>query len=233
MTLRQQSLKNSTTASRLVSEWGGTAAQLKCRATLNEVAGAGMIVTLSDVSRVYGNTVSLTLIAEHLKSILLFANATVTEQQMMETALSLQSAYWFLNVAELCVFFTRLKNGQYGQFVWGKQLNNQAILVALSDFCTERRNVIERKENEVLKSEQDKGYNTIKSFGMGIVRGLDEYHKMEHDARLDINAFIELFPLLPPQFTKEEWWKAYKDDCYYDCVPVGKYLCDYNAKNKT
>ena len=31
--------------------------------------------------------------------------------------------------------FSQLKNGSRGQFVWGTKINNQAIMVALSNFC--------------------------------------------------------------------------------------------------
>ncbi|UVV77308.1 hypothetical protein NXW84_05830 [Bacteroides fragilis] len=132
----------------MVDEWGGTIAQLNMGASLYDVAANGEIPTLADVGVVFGNSTSVQIITSHLESVLKYAGVELSREQMAETALAILSGYWFLNLAELCIFFTRLKNGNCGQFVWGKILNNQAVMVALSDFCKERREVIIRKETE-------------------------------------------------------------------------------------
>ncbi|UVV61723.1 DUF4373 domain-containing protein [Bacteroides fragilis] len=148
LTPLQISLKTGSTASQLVDEWGGTIAQLNMGASLYDVAANGEIPTLADVGVVFGNSTSVQIITSHLESVLKYAGVELSREQMAETALAILSGYWFLNSAELCIFFTRLKNGNCGQFVWGKILNNQAVMVALSDFCKERREVIIRKETE-------------------------------------------------------------------------------------
>lgn len=158
LTPLQISLKTGSTASQLVDEWGGTIAQLSMGAPLYDVAANGEIPTLADVGVVFGNSTSVQIITSHLESVLKYAGVELSREQMAETALAILSGYWFLNLAELCIFFIRLKNGNYGQFVWGKSLNNQAVMVALSDFCKERREVIIRKETERMARAVEKAF---------------------------------------------------------------------------
>ena len=142
----------------MVDEWGGTIAQLNMGAPLYDVAANGEIPTLADVGVVFGNSTSVRIITSHLESVLKYAGVELSREQMAETALAILSGYWFLNLAELCIFFTRLKNGSCGQLVWGKSLNNQAVMVALSDFCKERREVIIRKETERMARAVEKAF---------------------------------------------------------------------------
>lgn len=155
-----------------MDEWGGTIAQLNMGAPLYDVAANGEIPTLADVGVVFGNSTSVRIITSHLESVLKYAGVELSREQMAETALAMLSGYWFLNLAELCIFFTRLKDGSCGQLVWGKSLNNQAVMVALSDFCKERREVIIRKETERIARAVEKGFSRTEDFAAGIVLGV-------------------------------------------------------------
>ena len=135
----QQALQAGSTASQLVAEWSGTIAQLNCNVSLSDVANAENIPTLADVNRSFSNSTSVEIITEHLKSVLRYAGVELTNAQLAETALSILSSYWYLNLAELCIFFSQLKNGSRGQFVWGSKINNQAIMVALVEFCNVKK----------------------------------------------------------------------------------------------
>jgi len=83
-------------------------------APLYDVAANGEIPTLADVGVVFGNSTSVQIITSHLESVLKYSGVELSREQMAETALAILSGYWFLNLAELCIFFTRLKNGITG-----------------------------------------------------------------------------------------------------------------------
>ena len=186
---------------------------------------------------------SSVIITSHLESVLKYAGVELSREQMAETALAILSGYWFLNLAELCIFFTRLKNGSCGQLVWGKSLNNQAVMVALSDFCKERREVIIRKETERMARAVEKGFSRTEDFAAGIVLGVQGIAVKRERAKADFNAFLEFFPCLPSGYDPIALWKAWGGDpdainlLFGNNPPgveaaaesVGRYLCDYNV----
>lgn len=77
----QQALQAGSTASQLVAEWSGTIAQLNCNVSLCDVANAGNIPTLADVNRSFSNSASVEIITKHLKSVLSYAGAELTDAQ--------------------------------------------------------------------------------------------------------------------------------------------------------
>lgn len=243
----QQALQTGLTASQLVNEWSGTIAQLNCNVPLCDVVYADNIPTLADVGRSFSNSTSIEIITEHLKSVLRYAGVELSNAQLAETALSILSSYWYLNLAELCIFFSQLKNGSRGQFVWGTKINNQAIMVALSDFCKDRRREIERKEEGLTRQEVEKGYSRNENLIKDIVLGAQSVKEEREKAKRDFKAFCEFFPYLPEQYNPIVLWKAWGGDkdalqgIYGENIPpievaemdIGRYLCQYNiAKNK-
>lgn len=247
MTIRQELLKISSTASQLVAEWSGTTAQLNCAVALQDVVNADNIPTLADVSAVFDNSTSVHIIVNHLQSVLRYAGVEITDTQLAETALSILSSYYFLNLAELCVFFSQLKNGSRGQFVWGTKINNQAIMVALSNFCRDRRQEIERQESAKMRQEMEKGYSRLENLTKGIVMGTLEVRKKAEEAKKNYEAFCRFFPRLPDAYNPHVLWKAWGGDAdalrqiYGANVPpadiaerdIGRYLCEYNiAKSR-
>lgn len=243
----QQALQAGSTASQLVAEWSGTIAQLNCNVSLYDVANADNIPTLADVNRSFSNSTSVEIITEHLKSVLRYAGVELTDAQLAETALSILSSYWYLNLAELCIFFSQLKNGSRGQFVWGSKINNQAIMVALADFCKDRHREIDHQENERIRQETEKGYSRSEVFAKDIVVGSQRIQSEREEAKKDFKAFCKLFPYLPDKYKPEVLWKAWRGDkdalreIYGESIPeadvaemdIGLCLCNYNiAKSK-
>ena len=243
----QQALQTGSTASQLVAEWSGTIAQLNCNVALYDVANAEHIPTLADVNRSFSNSTSIEIITEHLKSVLRYAGVELTNAQLAETALSILSSYWYLNLAELCIFFSQLKNGSRGQFVWGSKINNQAIMVALADFCKDRRREIEHRENELVRKKAETGYARNENLIKDIVTGVQNTRREREKAKQDFKAFCELFPYLPDKYEPKVLWKAWGGNkealrkIYGESTPppdvtemdIGMYLCIYNiAKGK-
>lgn len=244
MTPIQTALQAGLTASQLVDSWGGTIAQLNCNFQLSEVVNSERIPTLTDVSRAFGNSVSVKIITSHLNSVLHYSDVKLTDAQLAETALAILQGYWFLNLAELCIFFSQLKCGVRGQIVWGSRMNNQALMVELAEFCRERRTAIGRIETEKQKEAMERGFSRLESHASSIVAGVEKTRDLAEKAKEDIAVFRELFPETPPQCSHEVWWKAWKGErealklIYGSSVPsvdiamtdIGKYLCSYNIK---
>ena len=238
----QKALRAGSTASQLVTEWSGTIAQLNCNVSLFDVANAENIPTLADVNRSFSNSTSVEIITEHLKSVLRYAGVELTDAQLAETALSILSSYWYLNLAELCIFFSQLKNGSRGQFVWGTKINNQAIMVALADFCKDRRREIEHRENELVRKKAETGYARNENLIKDIVTGVQNTRREREKAKQDFKTFCELFPYLPDKYEPKVLWKAWGGNkealrkIYGESIPppdvaemdIGMYLCNYN-----
>lgn len=240
-------LQTGSTPSQLVNDWSGTFAQLNCNTSLAEVAGVDNLPTLSDIAKVFGNSTAVEIITRHLQSVIKYAGIELPDTQLAETALSMFFSYWYLNLAELCVFFSQLKNGSRGQFVWGSKINNQVIMVALSDFCNDRRREIEKKEVDKIRNHVEKSFSRSEDFAKGIVIGVQNFKSKREKAKQDYNTFCELFPYLPSNYDPIILWKAWGGDknaikqIYGDKIPseevvekdIGSFLCDYNvAKSK-
>lgn len=179
LTPLQQTLRNGSTASQLVDNWSGTQAQLNCNLTLAQAIRIEGIPTLADINVVFGNATSVRIITEHLQSILRYAGIDIAPQQLAETALSILASYYFLNLAELCIFFTQLKNGSRGQFVWGNRINNQSIMVALSDFCRDRRDEHVKLSNETAMKQSQKGFTRIEDAACAMIEGVKNIQELK------------------------------------------------------
>lgn len=244
LTPLQQTLRNGSTASQLVDNWSGTQAQLNCNLTLAQAIRIEGIPTLADINVVFGNATSVRIITEHLQSILRYAGIDIAPQQLAETALSILASYYFLNLAELCIFFTQLKNGSRGQFVWGNRINNQSIMVALSDFCRDRRDEHVKLSNETAMKQSQKDFTRIEDAACAMIEGVKNIQELKKKAKNDFSAFTELFPNVPNNHTAYTYWKAYggNEDAiraiYGDnALPpniasddIGKFLCEYNIR---
>lgn len=163
----------------MVDDWSGTQAQLNCNLTLAQAIRIEGIPTLADINVVFGNATSVRIITEHLQSILRYAGIDIAPQQLAETALSILASYYFLNLAELCIFFTQLKNGSRGQFVWGNRINNQSIMVALSDFCRDRRDEHVKLSNETAMKQSQKGFTRIEDAACAMIEGVKNIQELK------------------------------------------------------
>lgn len=198
LTPLQQTLRNGSTASQLVDNWSGTQAQLNCNLTLAQAIRIEGIPTLADINVVFSNATSVRIITEHLQSILRYAGIDIAPQQLAETALSILASYYFLNLAELCIFFTQLKNGSRGQFVWGNRINNQSIMVALSDFCRDRRDEHVKLSNETAMKQSQKGFTRIEDAACAMIEGVKNIQELKKRLKT-ISApsqnFFLMFPI--------------------------------------
>ena len=240
----QQTLQSSSTPSQLVSEWSGTVAQLRCNLTEYDIVRIDGLPTLSDINRVFGNTTSVRIITNHLQSVMNYSGIEITENQLAETAMAMLTNYYFLNVAEWCLFFNELKAGKRGQVIWGTKINNQSIMVALHDFASDRRAALDKLEYEERQQDAEKGFNRIEVAASAIAKGIESVRSLKEKAKSNYEAFRELFPLLPNNYKPKDLFEAYggKKEAiqaiYGDCSPsetsahedIYRFLCDYNVK---
>ena len=236
-----------------MDSWSGSVAQMSCNMLLDDVVKYDGIPTLADVSRVFGNSVSMAIISEHLKSVFRYSGLDVSDDrlktdsilrdQLGETSFAILKGYYFLNLAELCIFFNELKIGKRGQFVWGSKVNNQAIMVALYDFIQDRQKSYIRLEQEQSRQRQGKGYTIIADFAKALVTGLEDFQRLREKAKNDFKAFRALFPNIPSNYKPEDLFCAYNGkegailtifgkpvSAEYAREAISRYLCDFNVK---
>ena len=198
----------SMTCPQLVADWSGTGAQVAVgQMALSEIVQREDIPTLADVNRVHGNLASVKIIAGHLISVVRFAGVDLTEDQAKETALVILSGYYYLNLAELALFFHNLKSGYYNQFVYGKIINNNAIMVALHDFAAERRQKIDRIIAEQAQTESME--RRTAGYVGAIQDGIAGHYKKCHE---DFEYFCKAFPILDGSPHAKNWWEHFKKD---------------------
>lgn len=205
-----QTMIGSLTFPQLVADWSGTSAQIAAgQLALSDIVQREDIPTLADVNRMHGNIASLTIIAEHLISVVRFAGVEMTQDQAKETALVILSGYYHLNLAELAMFFHRLKCGELGQVVFGKKINNQAIMCALHNFAAERRQKIDRIEAE--KAQAESLERRAKNYACAVIGGIEgHYQKCDED----FYYFVSSFPFLQDLTTdrKRILWGRFKEN---------------------
>lgn len=120
-------------------------------------------------------------------------------------------------------------------------------MVALADFCKDRRREIEHKESTRIRQDTEKGYSRSETLTKDIVLGAKGIQIAREEAMQSFDAFLKFFPHLPEKYTPEVLWKAWKGDnealhtIYGEKIPaadvaemdIGMYLCNYNiAKSK-
>lgn len=173
--------------------------------TLSDILKCEDIPTLADVNRVHGNKTSIKIISTHLITVAHFAGIALTEEQGEQTALVILSGYYYLNLAELALFFHNLKSGYYNQFVYGKIINNNAIMVALHDFADERRRKIDRIIAE--QAQADSLGRRAADYVGAIQHGITgHYDKCEES----LDYFLKAFPFLVGSPHACAWWGHFK-----------------------
>lgn len=111
--------------------------------------------TIGDVALAYG----VDGVKEWLKCHLLKVNGFVgakqklSDEQLNDLSEQITCEYPFLNIAEICCFFGRLRSGRYEDF-YGS-VDPLRIMKSLDAFCRNRREDICRMEDEQLKFEQE------------------------------------------------------------------------------
>lgn len=255
MTALQISLKNGSTSTRMVADWGASA-QNKCDCSLRQIAAHKDIPSVADVNVVYGNAVMVTIVSDHLRGILRYVgidvspNALQSNQilamQILDTANIIAFNYYFLNLMEIALFFREIKSGKRGQVVWGNKLNTQELMVRLSEFVSDRAAAISKNELEAKKEQEEKGFTNIKQAGAAITESLNGWRRMLEEAKTNYDRFLQTFPKFPKDIAPMCWYSAWLGDtcalelCFGNMKDVPenyedaiiKLLCDYNVANK-
>lgn len=253
MTVRQISLKNGSTATRMVADWGSSS-QSKCDCDLRQIAANKDIPSVADVNVVYGNAVMVAIVSDHLRGLLRYVGVDVSAQalqsnqilamQILDTANIIASNYYFLNLMELALFFREVKSGKRGQVVWGSKLNTQELMVRLSEFVADRACAIDKNETEAKKEAEKKSFSTIKQAGAAITDGVTGWRRMLQEAKTNYDRFLQMFPKFPKSIAPIVWYNAWLgnqealDTVFNGETPenyedaIIKHLCDYNVANK-
>lgn len=71
----------------------------------------------------------------------------LSDEQLSDLSMQIVCEFYYLNIAELCCFFGRLRSGKYEDF-YGS-IDPMRILKSLNTFCHDRRIDIERHEKEI------------------------------------------------------------------------------------
>lgn len=253
MTVRQISLKNGSTANRMVADWGASS-QNKCDCDLRQIATNKDIPSVADVNVVYGNAVMVAIVSDHLRGLLRYVGIDVSAQalqsnqilamQILDTANIIASNYYFLNLMELALFFREVKSGKRGQVIWGNKLNTQELMVRLSEFVSDRACAIDKNEMEEKKEREQRGFTNIKQAGAAITDGVNGWRKMLEEAKTNYNQFLQMFPKFPQSIAPVVWYNAWLGNTealeivfngeapenYEDAII--KHLCDYNVTNQ-
>ena len=252
MTVRQRILKNGSTNTRMVADWGSSS-QNKCEYSLQQIANHKDIPSIADVNVVYGNAMMVAIVSDHIRGILRYVGVDVSAaalqtnqtlaMQILDTANIIASNYYYLNLMELALFFREVKSGKRGQVVWGSKLNTQELMVRLSDFVSDRRVAIEKNEMEAKKEQEKKGFSTIKQAGAAITDGVNGWRKMLKEAKSNYDRFLQMFPKFPDTLTPTGWYNAWLgertslEQIFGNEIPdnyedrIIKHLCDYNVAN--
>lgn len=130
---------------------------VKSIAQLSTIVGCP---SLGDVTLAYG----LDGTKEWLKCHLLKVNDFVgvkqklSNEQLNDLSIQISCEYPFLNIAEICCFFGRLRSGKYEDF-YGS-VDPMRILKSLDSFCRDRRKDIRQAEMEIEAAQMDERINT-------------------------------------------------------------------------
>ncbi len=123
-----------------------------------DVLASGM-PTVGEITKVYGDAVSASVVAIEIESLVRFVNVgkTMNAEQQIETAKTIVFNYPFLSLPDFKLFFQRLKTGVYGKMY--DRLDGQVILEALARYSDERMGVAgEMTANQHYRAKKTGGY---------------------------------------------------------------------------
>ena len=164
-----------------------------------ELCYYGGYPTLVELSQAYGEYTPDAWLTAHLFNLSEFCGCKekLTVDQIAQTARIITVEYYYLNIAELMLFFFRFKLGRYGKF-YGS-VDPIVITSALRDFIRERNGEIDYYESQH-KAELDK-INKEKIHA--VTR--EEYEKMkQNNVKFDIPKLVTMEDYLNTKF-KEQW----------------------------
>lgn len=137
----------------------------------------GTAPQLSKVNKDYGKGTAEEWLTYQLTYVSEFCGAKekLTRMQIEELSRVISRKYGWLNVAELMLFFQKLKEGEYGRF-YGS-VDPQSILIALSTrFLRERWYAHEEREQAIREMERESYANNAVSYA--------DYLKLKEQGKL-------------------------------------------------
>ena len=187
-----------------------------------ERAHTGVSPTLISIKNTYGSNILDKVIIAQLENLNDFCGASIKMESsiIIELSYMIQTRYYYLKIAELLLFFFNFKMGKYCE-LYGS-VDPLKITTSLNMFIKERNSDLDRIEKENRKTDP------IKTQGVNLIKGLDTLKELQARAKTDYRAFRELFPRLPSDRSSEVYWRAWR----VFKLSVGKYLCEFNIKNK-
>lgn len=104
--------------------------------------------SLGDVSLAYGLEGAREWLKCHLIKVNCFVGAKLklTDEQLIDLSDQIACEYPYLNIAELCCFFGRLRSGKYEEFFGS--VDPMQILKSLDSFCRDRKRDMRNAEQE-------------------------------------------------------------------------------------
>lgn len=76
-------------------------------------------------------------------------------------------------------------------------------MVALADFCKDRRREIERKESAKIRQDTENGYSRSEMLSKDIVLGTKGIRNTREEAMQSFEAFLKFFPYLPDRYPRK------------------------------
>jgi hypothetical protein len=185
-------------------------------------AYTGVSPSLVSIKNAYGAKTLNKVIIAQLENLNDFCGASVKMESnvIIELTYMIQSRYYYLKIAELLLFFFNFKMGKYCE-LYGS-VDPLKITTSLNKFIQERNLELDRIEREQKQTEP------LKTQGANIVRGIESVKELSQRAKTDYKAFRELYPRLPSDRLELVYWRAWR----LSELRVGKYLCEFNIKNK-
>lgn len=104
----------------------------------------------------YGIETAISWLEIQLHDLAEFAGAKdkLTDAQSTVAAHTILTSYYYLNVAEVMLFFFNFKAGKYGKFYGA--VDPLTITTALRTFCAERRDALFKIESDLAAAEREK-----------------------------------------------------------------------------
>ena len=115
----------------------------------------GAAPALCTLNEAFGKNIAETWLAIQIRDISEYSGCRdkLGNEQIDRLAKVIMASFKFLKVTELMLFFLQFKSGKYGKF-YGS-VDSLAITESLQDFCCERKNVLNRYEEEEYKRKRD------------------------------------------------------------------------------
>ena len=104
--------------------------------------------TLTDLTIAYGKTMAVQWLVPQLTDLSVFSGAKdLTVGQLEQLASVIATAYPWMKITELLLFFFRFKTGRYGRF-YGT-VDPLVVTTALREFVEERNMLLDQYEREI------------------------------------------------------------------------------------